>query len=1022
MMTNHNEKPILAGCLQYPKEKEKIVPWRSEEEATLKKAYKSLFTIIVIVIALFGLTVTIAHSKDAIGSLEQKTLHNDLQQLMSQEAFTQTAYSELNELSSLQDLQISRLKDFERVQSSIIYDSVEFWLLNFTYDKVYQTAVSQLETSGVIQYSLNESIRITVFASLPIILATYRNTSLQTNTQAQIITQAIVNENYPAIMGFSINFDLDYYFKAKVFGFGPEVGPGQINLPFQKTWAFETPMNGKAVLGKVGASFPTLVPLLGLGVSVGPSIDADFSADVRTNSTGISLSENQLDWETDGSLQSLAMDVPEFYSEETATIDLFDFDMTFSLDLVFYLDVTVGLPLFNKVFHFPIFAFPVTQTHLTTENLDALYLIADIEPSDDVPFVYGVEYYYADSDGDDDGILELGETVNFSLLITNLGTGSAIAVNTTVSSPNVTVSGQTSAPLLMKNRGNYELQSGFQFTIPSDYSGTFILANASFEYLAVNGSTWTSTYEVYFRVVQPGDTYLEVTEIYLDYPGAYWQSGDELGIYFNVTNRGAAAIENATIWVAAGGDTDITTPASFDSTTTNNSDLSFGASTILGSINISSPGSHDDGLIYLVFYVYYEDATYAYFDLFYLTLPIFFPKPEFDLISAVGYDTDVDGDFEAGETIEVEFTIQNIGAGVAENTVGVIISDDADLNISVAEAMFGDVGISESQTSTKTKMQIPLTARNQTATFILHLVAFDANGREISQAFNVSMEIVEAPLPQITLLSYTIDDSVYGNGDGYADPGELFLLYVNIQVEHTGFQVTSSAATASMLYFYNASSFYGDMQNQTSSGDGFIVEVPLNYGGGPAVIDVTVSAESLSGRKVSATGAIELLIDAGDLTAPTMILQDTIPTQVLQNDDFSFRFSVEDSSSPNEIVSGIDKALCVWIFNNSDIEITELSDPDSDGIYEMALSTTAVGTYYFILVALDAASNLQYIALNDEVFVVDVVAVAPGPTSESSTTAISDSKTSTKPSSGFTITLLLASTIFVCYVWRRTSN
>ncbi|MFX1284572.1 MAG: hypothetical protein ACFFB5_13005 [Promethearchaeota archaeon] len=968
----------------------------------MKKPVMLTIISILLISVFISLLVTIPPEPKQIDTIQDESpiSVSNFNDLLTQESYTQTVYSELEEISGTKELSIFPLNSIQSSQTNIAYDSVDYWLLNFTYNKVYQSKSHQEDTSGVIQYNLNQTITTTFFSSMPVILATYRNTTMNANDRTQIITQTIVDENYQANAGFSVEFGLDYFFKAQIFGIGPVIGPGTGSLPFSKKWVFNTPMDGKAILEKRGVQFPVAIPLLNIGVSIGPQIDSDFTASVKSNDLAARLSTNKLEWRKDGSIQSFSLELPEFYSDNVITTDLFDFDMEATLSLVFYLDITIGLAIFKLPFSFPIFSFPIAKAHLQTENIDTLNLAINVNPSEKLPFVFGVNYNFSDVNGDNDGILEPGDIVDFSVWITNLGDGSALGVNSTVDSVNVTVSGQDSTSLLERNRGNYDLHSGFQFSIPSAYSGSFILANATFEYLATNGSTYTNFYELYFRVVQPGDSYLEISAIFLDHPGTYWKTGDPVGIYFNVTNRGSTDITYAELSVISAFDTDTINTATLVNGITNSSSLSIGSSTTLGFVNISTTTAHDDGLIYLYFYVYYEDATYAYIDLLYFAIPIFLPKPEFDIVSAVGYEPDSDGLFEAGETVKIEFTVQNIGEGNAFDVSGIITTDNPDLNITKANVTIGDVAAAASTTSTKATIEIPKTARNQTATFTLYLIAKDVKGHEVAQVFNITIDITELPTPIITLLSYSIDDSVYGNDDGIPDPGEIFLLYINIQVDNVGFRVSGSANTSSELFLYNASSIYGDLIDQVSSGDGFIVEVPLNYPGGNAQIDVTVFGESYAGRKVNATGYIELLIDTGDISAPVMNMLDAIPNQVTQGDDLSFSVNVQDPTPTNEISSGIDRVLLVWAFNEEEIQITEILDLDSDGSYNFKLPTSSLGTYYFIPVAIDVAGNIQFIADNGEVFIVEVISATTTPTTTmtSETTTTTSTKTTTMTS------------------------
>ncbi|MFX0085721.1 MAG: hypothetical protein ACFFAU_08605, partial [Candidatus Hodarchaeota archaeon] len=360
---------------------------------------KKTSVMLIISILIFSMIMSVLVI-DSPNSNSIKKSKNDIpankDNLLDQESYTQSVYTELEEISCSNKVEITPLKSISSIQSGIKYDSVEYHLLNFTYNKVYQSQSHQEDNHGIIQYNLNQTITTTVFASMPVILAIYRNTSVNTNDRTQIITQALIDANYEANMGFSIDFDLEYFFKAQILGIGPVIGPNAGNLLFDKNWIFNTPMNGQAVLGKVGVSFPAAIPLLNIGISVGPKIDTDFTAIVKSDDYGIDISNHFLNWDTDGAIQAFSIEVPEFFSQDLVTTDLFNFDMEFMLSLVFYLDITIGLPIFNLPFHFPIFSFPVAKNHLQTENIDAINLGTDVNPSNDLPFVYGVAYNYSD--------------------------------------------------------------------------------------------------------------------------------------------------------------------------------------------------------------------------------------------------------------------------------------------------------------------------------------------------------------------------------------------------------------------------------------------------------------------------------------------------------------------------------------------------------------------------------------------------------------------------------------------------
>jgi len=951
----------------------------------MKKRYGLVFILILIlsisnsfnVLALVENTST-EEIEQALTQTQPDLSSIDYNALLANERFYHPTTAQMIEIDSMEELTVTPLISLLPKTSDIAYNAYEQFLLNFSYIKSMEIPVHQEDNEGIIIYNFNETITITFYAFFPVILDVYRNTSLKTDQTAHIITHARVDPSFKAKIGIRVDFYIEYFIEARLPLFNLPVGPGNHTFPFDKHWEFDTPLDGQLIGEKQSLpSIPILPPpeptVITLGLGVQPKIDADFSAKLKTDDSNISLSTDNLKWERNNSIQSFAVSIPEFYNKDTMIVDLFDFDMEFILSLQFFLEIGVPIiPIINKKFSLPIFAIPIAKEHLQLTDNPNLSLKASVTPSDDLPYVYGVDYEYSDEQGDNDDIIEPGEQINFDFIVTNLGNGSALDVKTSVSSDNVTVTGTDSVPILYKNTGNYELQKGFSFTVPSDYSGYFILVTATFEYLSVNGSLFSNDYEMIFIVVHFTDMYLEVSEIIFEHLGDYWQSGDNLRLYFNVTNRGSCDITYADLYLYDAFDTDVVHPVTIISDITNSTSLAVGESAILGPIEFSSPPEHDDGLIYVYIYSYYENGTHIFEDPYYGGIPIFLPKPYLSLQSAIGYETDGDGLFEAGETVEIEFTLENLGEGTGFDIQGEITTDNPDLNFTNSHVYFGDIAPYSSITSTKAILEIPQSARNQTANFTLHLSFEDSTGNVYSGSINISIDIIEAPLPKIDLLSYTLDDFSYGDGDGIPEPGEFIFLYINIQVEYAGFNIIGSANSTAPLEFYNYSSFYGDLMNEHASGDGFIIYIPLDYPGDDAIIDVTIYAESYSGRKVNATGYLILDdIPKGDLTAPEISLLDSIPNQLNVSDqNYSFSFTVEDKDVTGEITTGIDFVAVIWIFNDSEVYITELTE--INGNYIMTLNTSNPGIYYFLLVAVDIAGNIQFLMNNDDIFTVSI--------------------------------------------------
>ena len=98
---------------------------------------------------------------------------------------------------------------------------------------------------------------------------------------------------------------------------------------------------------------------------------------------------------------------------------------------------------------------------------------------------------------------------------------------------------------------------------------------------------------------------------------------------------------------------------------------------------------------------------------------------------------------------------------------------------------------------------------------------------------------------------------------------------------------------------------------------------------------------------------------------------------------------MQDPSVTNEIRSGIDRVLLIWMFNDGDIQLTEISDLNADGSYDIELDTSTSGIYYFFPIAIDIAGNIQYIDKNGDEFSVEVVSSSTSTTTTTSTASLS---------------------------------
>lgn len=147
----------------------------------------------------------------------------------------------------------------------------------------------------------------------------------------------------------------------------------------------------------------------------------------------------------------------------------------------------------------------------------------------------------------------------------------------------------------------------------------------------------------------------------------------------------------------------------------------------------------------------------------------------------------------------------------------------------------------------------------------------------------------------------------------------------------------------------------------------------MNYDGTNAIIDIAVSGESYSGRKIEALGYIDLSVGKGDLTAPSMELLDSVPTSVTTGEDLSFSFNVTDPIISEELQSGLDTLMLLWTFNGGEVHQDEYIAVDLEGEWIVTIDTSVIGIYELIIVGVDAAGNVQYLGDGDNPFIIEIL-------------------------------------------------
>lgn len=155
-------------------------------------------------------------------------------------------------------------------------------------------------------------------------------------------------------------------------------------------------------------------------------------------------------------------------------------------------------------------------------------------------------------------------------------------------------------------------------------------------------------------------------------------------------------------------------------------------------------------------------------------------------------------------------------------------------------------------------------------------------------------------------------------------------------------------------------------------------------------MDITVFAESASGRKINAIGFINLPVETGDLSPPAITTSDTIPAQVLVDDTVSLKFDVLDPSVARELQSTLSVVVLVASFNNGELVITEIQDGNQDGEYIIEFDTSTAGKYEFLIAAIDVAGNIEFLSSsNSELFSFQINEVQSSSTTTSTTASTS---------------------------------
>jgi hypothetical protein len=130
-----------------------------------------------------------------------------------------------------------------------------------------------------------------------------------------------------------------------------------------------------------------------------------------------------------------------------------------------------------------------------------------------------------------------------------------------------------------------------------------------------------------------------------------------------------------------------------------------------------------------------------------------------------------DGNCDAGETIELVLGLRNVGTETATNVRATLTAEDGYIQITDEFEEYGDI-LPDEQVFCAEAFVFTIDPTCPDGHEIIFTVVIESDDRLIwEKRFTLP---VEAPI--IGLVSYEIDDSVGGNGNGRVEPGETFTL------------------------------------------------------------------------------------------------------------------------------------------------------------------------------------------------------------------------------------------------------
>ncbi len=174
---------------------------------------------------------------------------------------------------------------------------------------------------------------------------------------------------------------------------------------------------------------------------------------------------------------------------------------------------------------------------------------------------------------------------------------------------------------------------------------------------------------------------------------------------------------------------------------------------------------------------------------------------------SIAGDNNANGVLDAGEQANLFVLAKNYGNDAANAVYGILSTDDSYVTVTTDSVDFGDIGAGDSLWS-----PVPYVISAALNTPDQHNVMFTLQFHDANDSVWISHFNIKVNAPVIQYYSYTVIDTLGGNGNGVAEPGETLLVYVSLKnAGHTPLDSVSSILTSENPYltFIDTLATYG---------------------------------------------------------------------------------------------------------------------------------------------------------------------------------------------------------------------